>query len=115
MDNLYFFHTKKLRVNTGRHAAGKSFMNLQCITNILLRIKLLLWMFLIAATSWAQRTELSKQEKKEWKKKAKEYAKSPANLKLMTEEKQAAEAELASANQRLSQIQSTMSNKRKRS
>jgi hypothetical protein len=55
--------------------------------------------------------QLTKKEKKEWKKKAKQYAKSPANLKLMTEEKQAAEAELASANQRLTQIQSTMSNK----
>lgn len=55
--------------------------------------------------------QLSKKEKKEWKKKAKEFAKSPENLKQMTEEKAAAEAELATANQRVTQLQSTMSNK----
>jgi len=55
--------------------------------------------------------QLTKQEKKEWKKKAKQMAKSPENLKQLTEEKQAAETELASANQRVNQLQSTMSNK----
>ena len=55
--------------------------------------------------------QLSKQEKKEWKKKAKQFSKSPEALKQLTEEKQAAETELASANQRVTQLQSTMSNK----
>ena len=55
--------------------------------------------------------QLSKQEKKEWKKKAKEFSKNPANLKQLTEDKQTAESELASANQRVTQLQSTMSNK----
>src|SRR5688500_15007245 len=55
--------------------------------------------------------QLSKAEKKEWKKKAKQFSKSPESLKQLTEEKQAAETELASANQRVTQLQSTMSNK----
>ncbi len=55
--------------------------------------------------------QLSKQEKKEWKKKAKEFAKNPANLKQLTEEKQAAEGQLSSLNQRVTQLQSTMSDK----
>ena len=55
--------------------------------------------------------QLSKQEKKEWKKKAKEFAKNPANLKQLTEEKQAAESQLTSLNQRLTQLQSNMSDK----
>jgi hypothetical protein len=74
------------------------------------RLVIIFCLALIFSTSQVF-AQLTKKEKKEWKKKAKEYAKSPANLKLMTEEKQAAEAELASANQRLTQIQSTMSNK----
>jgi hypothetical protein len=55
--------------------------------------------------------QLSKQEKKEWKKKAKEFSKNPANLKQLTEEKQAAESQLASVNQRLTQLQSSVSDK----
>lgn len=55
--------------------------------------------------------QLTKQEKKEWKKKAKEFSKNPANLKQLTEEKQAAESQLASLNQKLSQLQSSVSDK----
>jgi vacuolar-type H+-ATPase subunit I/STV1 len=55
--------------------------------------------------------QLSKAEKKEWKKKAKGMSKNPEELKLLTEAKESAEAELASANQRVTQLQSTMSNK----
>ena len=55
--------------------------------------------------------QLSKQEKKEWKKKAKEFAKNPANLKQLTEEKQAAEGQVSSLNQRVTQLQSNMSDK----
>lgn len=60
------------------------------------------------ATSYAQ---LSKQEKKEWKKKAKEFAKNPANLKQLSEEKQAADGQVASLNQRVTQLQSSVSDK----
>lgn len=55
--------------------------------------------------------QLSKQEKKEWKKKAKEFAKNPANLKQLTEDKEAAEGQVSSLNDKVTQLQSTMSNK----
>ena len=55
--------------------------------------------------------QLSKKEKKEWKKKAKEYSKNPANLKQLTEDKEAAEGQLSSLNDKVSQMQSNMSNK----
>jgi hypothetical protein len=55
--------------------------------------------------------QLSKQEKKEWKKKAKEFSKNPANLKTLTEEKQAAESQVTSLNQKLTQLQSSVSDK----
>jgi len=61
-----------------------------------------------ASQSFAQ---LSKQEKKEWKKKAKEFARNPANLKQLTEDKEAAEGQVSSLNDRVSQLQSSMSNK----
>ena len=40
--------------------------------------------------------QLTKAEKKEWKKKAKEYSKNPAELKTLIEAKQAAETETRS-------------------
>jgi TolA-binding protein len=55
--------------------------------------------------------QLSKKEKKEWKKKAKEYAKNPANLKQLTDDKQTADATVTSLNQKLSQMQSSVSEK----
>ncbi len=55
--------------------------------------------------------QLSKKERKEWKKRAKEYKSNPADLKQLLDDKEAAESQLASANQRLTQLQSTMSNK----
>lgn len=61
-----------------------------------------------AGNSFAQ---LSKQDKKEWKKKAKEYAKNPADLKELIEEKEAVEGQLSSLNDRLAQLQRTMANK----
>jgi len=72
-------------------------------------IQLLCLALLFAGTSaFAQ---LSKQEKKEWKKKAKEYAKNPANLKQFTEEKQSAENQVNTLNRRITEMQSAMSNK----
>ena len=56
-------------------------------------------------------SQLSKKEKKEWKKKAKEYAKAPDNLKQLVEDKQTADGQVASLNQRLNQVQNTMSGK----
>ena len=55
--------------------------------------------------------QLSKQEKKEWKKKAKEFSKNPANLKQLIEDKEAAEGQVSSLNDKVSQLQSSMSNK----
>jgi hypothetical protein len=61
-----------------------------------------------ASQSFAQ---LSKKEKKEWKKKAKEYARNPANLKQLIEDKDAASGQLTALNQKVSELQSTMSDK----
>lgn len=55
--------------------------------------------------------QLSKSEKKEWKKKAKEFSKNPANLKQLMDDKEAAEGQLSSLNDRVTQLQSSMSNK----
>lgn len=72
-------------------------------------VQLLCVALLFAGTSaFAQ---LSKQEKKEWKKKAKEYAKNPANLKQFTEEKQSAENQVNTLNRRITEMQNAMSNK----
>jgi TolA-binding protein len=55
--------------------------------------------------------QLSKKEKKEWKKKAKEYSKNPANLKQLIEEKQTADNEVTSLNQKVTQMQGSISDK----
>jgi hypothetical protein len=55
--------------------------------------------------------QLSKQEKKEWKKKAKEFAKNPANLKQLTEEKQTADGQVTTLNTQVKQLQSSNSDK----
>jgi len=55
--------------------------------------------------------QLSKKEKKEWKKKAKEYAKNPANLKMLTEEKQVADNSVTSLKADVNRLQSASSDK----
>lgn len=55
--------------------------------------------------------QLSKQEKKEWKKKAKEYAKAPDNLKQFTEDKQSSDNQVAALNKRVTDLQRTMGDK----
>ena len=55
--------------------------------------------------------QLSKAEKKEWKKKAKEFAKNPANLKQFTEEKATADNTVTKQNGDLKLLQSTVSDK----
>lgn len=61
-----------------------------------------------ASHSFAQ---LSKKEKKEWKKKAKEYSKNPSNLKQLIEDKDVANSQVASLNEKVSDLQSRMSDK----
>ena len=74
------------------------------------RIILVFCMALIFAgtQSFAQ---LSKAEKKEWKKKAKEYSKSPESLKQLIDDKQAAEAQASAANTKLTEIEASVSGK----
>jgi len=64
---------------------------------------------MVASTqSFAQ---LSKKEKKEWKKKAKEYAKNPSNLKQLTEDKQTADNTVSTLNQKVTELQASISEK----
>jgi hypothetical protein len=65
----------------------------------------------LIAASTQSFAQLSKKEKKEWKKKAKEYAKNPANLKQLTDDKQTADNTVVSLNQKVSQLQSSLSEK----
>jgi hypothetical protein len=55
--------------------------------------------------------QLSKKEKKEWKKKAKQYAKDPATLKSLTEEKQVSDNTVGTQKAEISKLQSSMSEK----
>jgi hypothetical protein len=65
----------------------------------------------LIAASTQSFAQLSKKEKKEWKKKAKSYKGEPELLKQLTEDKQAADASVASLNQKVSQMQATISDK----
>lgn len=58
--------------------------------------------------------QLSKQEKKEWKKKAKEYSKNPANLKDFTEAKQVADNDNTSLKGQVSTLNKQVSDKNAR-
>jgi len=55
--------------------------------------------------------QLSKKEKKEWKKKAKQFAKNPATLKQLTEDKQVADNTVSDQTQKLTQMQGTITEK----
>ncbi|MFM7851608.1 MAG: coiled-coil domain-containing protein [Flammeovirgaceae bacterium] len=55
--------------------------------------------------------QLSKKEKKEWKKKSKEYAKNPAELKNLTDGKQAAEAEIVTLKAQINNLNIQISEK----
>jgi TolA-binding protein len=59
-------------------------------------------------------SQLSKAEKKEWKKKAKEYARNPANLKDLTEQKQVADTEVTTLKGQVSTLNSQVSDKNAR-
>ncbi|MFZ1808236.1 MAG: Ezrin/radixin/moesin family protein [Cyclobacteriaceae bacterium] len=55
--------------------------------------------------------QLSKKEKKEWKKKAKEYAKNPANFKTFVEAKQTADSQVNTLGTEVNQLKSSVSDK----
>jgi hypothetical protein len=55
--------------------------------------------------------QLSKKEKKEWKKRAKEYSKNPANFKQFVEDKQVAENNVTSLTTQVNQLKSSVSDK----
>src|SRR5688500_4313196 len=74
------------------------------------RLVLFFCLALIFSTSHSF-AQLDKKEKKEWKKKAKEFARNPANLKQLTEDKEAAEGQVSSLCDKVAQLQSSMSNK----
>jgi uncharacterized tellurite resistance protein B-like protein len=74
------------------------------------RLTLLFCLVLLFAgtESFAQ---LSKQEQKEWKKKAKEFKKNPQALKTLTEEKKAADDNVTALTTQTKQLQATISDK----
>jgi hypothetical protein len=82
------------------------------ITNKAMNYRLTLF-FCLALIFSASHTfaQLSKKEKKEWKKKAKEYSKNPADLKQLIDDKEGAQSQLNSANQKLADMQSSISDK----
>lgn len=74
------------------------------------RLILLFCLALIFSTSHTY-AQLSKKEKKEWKKKAKEYAKNPNTLKQLTEDKQTADNTVTTLNQKITSLQNSNSDK----
>jgi TolA-binding protein len=97
--------------------AGNGFSKKFCIFIFDLNIKpmnyrlILLFCLALTFSTSATFAQLSKKEKKEWKKKAKEYGKAPSNLKQLVEDKQAADNQVSSLNQKNNQLQSTIANK----
>jgi hypothetical protein len=65
----------------------------------------------LMAASTASFAQLSKKEKKEWKKKAKEYAKNPASLKGLTEEKQVADNSVSELGTQVKTLQASLGEK----
>lgn len=65
----------------------------------------------LMATSTASFAQLSKKEKKEWKKKAKEYAKNPEVLKNLTEDKQVADNSVSDLTNQVKALQSQLAPK----
>jgi hypothetical protein len=65
----------------------------------------------LMAASTASFAQLSKKEKKEWKKKAKEYAKNPEVLKTLTEDKQVADNSVGDLTNQVKSLQSQLAPK----
>lgn len=74
------------------------------------RLIILFCLALIFSTS-ATFAQLSKKEKKEWKKRAKEYSKNPSDLKQLIEDKQTADNQVSSLNQKTKQLESSVASK----
>jgi hypothetical protein len=72
---------------------------------------ILLFCLALVFSSFQGYSQLSKKEKKEWKKKAKEYSKNPEGLKQFTEDKQNADNQVSTLNQKVNQLQSSISTK----
>jgi len=75
------------------------------------KVVILMFCLALITASTQSFAQLSKKEKKEWKKKAKEYAKNPQNLKQMTEDKQTADTQVSELNQKVTQMQNSISDK----
>jgi len=88
-----------------------------CTFNVILtnprmkKVIVLLLCLLCVSVSTQTFAQLSKKEKKEWKKKAKEFGKNPANLKQLTEDKAAADEQVSSLNTKVTSMQSSISDK----
>lgn len=82
------------------------------LTNLRMKKGIILFFCLaLIAASTSSFAQLSKKEKKEWKKKAKEYSKNPTNLKQLTEDKQSADNTVSTQNTKITEMQSTISDK----
>ena len=75
------------------------------------RLILLFCLALIFSAATTVTAQLSKKEKKEWKKQAKGYAKNPESLKQLIEDKQNAESELSSLRQKATQLENSVAGK----
>jgi outer membrane murein-binding lipoprotein Lpp len=82
-------------------------LNIESMKHRLIHFLCLALIF-VGTNSFAQ---LSKEETKEWKRKAKEFAKNPASLKQLIEDKQIADTQVGELNQKLTQLQSSVSDK----
>ncbi|GAA0892003.1 hypothetical protein GCM10009122_16820 [Fulvivirga kasyanovii] len=75
------------------------------------KLTVILTLAMIMAFSVNTFAQLSKAEKKEWKKKAKEYAKNPEQMKQLVEENQALQSQVTSLKTENTAMQSRMSDK----
>ena len=75
------------------------------------KVVILIFCLALITASTQSFAQLSKKEKKEWKKKAKEFSKNPSDLKQLTEDKAAADAQVASLNEKVTQLQGSVSDK----
>jgi TolA-binding protein len=75
------------------------------------KVVILIFCLALITASTQSFAQLSKKEKKEWKKKAKEFSKNPSDLKQLTEDKAASDAQVASLNEKVTQLQGSVSDK----
>lgn len=75
------------------------------------KITLLFTIIMVGAIAFNASAQMDKKEKKEWKKKAKEYAKSPEQLKQLVDDNQALQSQVNSLKADNTGLQSKMSDK----